>query len=117
MKDIAEATKQDSSTMLTIAILTTLFLPPTYIAVRFSEFGYRTLVLSCSLDSLQHKLLQLPGCGWPADCLEVDMDLRAHFSCLDGNGPGSLGAVCEEREPDVSGRACLLTFVDQGRRG
>ena len=39
MKQIAEATKKDSSAMKTIAIMTMLFLPATYFAALFSIFS------------------------------------------------------------------------------
>lgn len=36
-KELAEASKRDSSSMKIIAVLTTLFLPGTFIAVRFTH--------------------------------------------------------------------------------
>jgi hypothetical protein len=90
-KELAEASKRDSSAMKIIAVLTTLFLPGTFIAVSSkvtgkSAKGFLVLIPNVQLaDSLCHAhpklerpfderchdkpLLVLLGCGNPANSL------------------------------------------------
>jgi nitrate reductase NapE component len=106
---IAVATKRDSSAMKTIALITILFLPSTFVAVS-TAFGDKLLwmLLTVSippfLDLFQHDHDRLePFIRIAPSNISVHMGILGHFHCIHGHRGGYLAYLVEDGGQEISG--------------